>query len=85
MGRLDKIIDRIKNGSGTISYAELRYVLGQLGYSEIKSGKTSGSRVGFFNKQKNLLIRLHRPHPSNELKDYQLKLIRLHLVQNDLI
>lgn len=47
MGKLDKILLRIKNGVGTISYDELSFVLTQFGYVEIKTGKTSGSRVAF--------------------------------------
>ncbi|NOT38228.1 MAG: type II toxin-antitoxin system HicA family toxin [Saprospiraceae bacterium] len=85
MSKLQKILDRIINGSGTITYAELIYVLSKLGYKEIKTGKTSGSRVAFYNDSKKLLIRLHKPHPRNELKDYQIKLIFSHLDQNKLL
>ena len=85
VGKLQKILDRIINGSGTITYAELSYVLSKLGYKEIKTGKTSGSRVAFYNDSKKLLIRLHKPHPGNELKDYQIKLIYSHLDQNKLL
>ncbi len=41
------------------------------GYDEIKSGKTSGSRVAFISKSGGHIIRLHRPHPSPVLKLYQ--------------
>ncbi|MBK7231534.1 MAG: type II toxin-antitoxin system HicA family toxin [Saprospiraceae bacterium] len=61
------------------------YVLIKLGYREIKTGKTSGSRVAFYNESKKLLIRLHKPHPGNELKDYQIKLIHAHFEQNKLL
>ncbi len=85
MSKLDKILNRIINGSGTITYAELNFVLSKLGYKEVKTGKTSGSRVAFYNDSKKLLIRLHKPHPGNELKDYQIKLILSHLEQNKLL
>ncbi|NOT37714.1 MAG: type II toxin-antitoxin system HicA family toxin [Saprospiraceae bacterium] len=85
MSKFQKILDRIINGSGTITYTELIYVLSKLGYKEIKTGKTSGSRVAFYNDNKKLLIRLHKPHPGNELKDYQIKLICAHLEQNKLL
>ncbi|MBK9718895.1 MAG: type II toxin-antitoxin system HicA family toxin [Saprospiraceae bacterium] len=85
MSKLQKILDWIINSSGTIIYSELSYVLSKFGYLEIKTGKTSGSRVAFYNKSKKLLIRLHKPHPGNELKDYQVKLIRSHLEQNKLL
>lgn len=85
VSKLQKILDWIINSSGTIIYSELSYVLSKFGYLEIKTGNTSGSRVAFYNKSKKLLIRLHKPHPSNELKDYQVKLIRSHLEQNKLL
>lgn len=85
MSKLQKILDRIINNSSTVTYSELSYVLSRVGYQEVKIGKTSGSRVAFYNQSKKLLIRLHKPHPSNELKDYQIKLIKAHLEQNNLI
>jgi hypothetical protein len=45
------------------------------GYEEIKSGKTSGSRVAFIRKANGHIIRLHRPHPGNVMKRYQLELV----------
>ena len=44
-----------------------------LGYEESQSGKTSGSRVAFINTRTGHIIRLHRPHPNNELKRYQVE------------
>jgi hypothetical protein len=85
MGKLEKIIDRFQKGSGTISYQELTFLLQKFNYRLQSLGKTSGSRVAFYNSELNDLIRLHRPHPGNELKDYQVKLIKAHLTQNKLI
>ncbi len=85
MSKFQKIVDRLISGSGTVTYAELVYILSKFGYKEIKTGKTSGSRVAFYNESKRLLIRLHKPHPGNELKEYQTKLIRTHLEQNKLL
>jgi len=85
LSKFNKIADRIRSHSGTITYNELTYFLGRLGYKEIKLGKTSGSRVAFYNESKEIFIRLHKPHPTNELKDYQIGLIRTHLEQNKLI
>jgi hypothetical protein len=45
------------------------------GYEEIRSGKTSGSRVAFVNKSSGHIIRIHRPHPENIMKKYQMDLI----------
>jgi len=85
VSKYQKILERIINSSGTVTYVELTYLLKKLGYDEIKTGKTSGSRVAFYNQKRRLLIRLHKPHPSNELKDYQIKLIRIHFEENKLL
>jgi len=83
LGKLDKLKQRLKDGTGTITYQELKYLLGQFGYAELKSGKTSGSRVAFWNEEKQDIVRLHKPHPGNELKDYQRKLIKSHLEEKN--
>jgi predicted RNA binding protein YcfA (HicA-like mRNA interferase family) len=85
MSKIQKILSRIVTGSGTVTYAELTYVLARLGFEEIRTGKTSGSRVAFWHRDKDIIIRLHKPHPGNELKDYQVKMIRSLLEQNKLI
>ncbi len=85
VSKLQKILDRIINNSGRVTSTELSYVLSRFGYLEVKTGKSSGSRVAFYNKSKKVLIRLHKPHPGNELKDYQIKLIKAHFEQNNLI
>lgn len=50
-------------------------LLKDLGYEEIKSGKTSGSRVAYLHKLSGHIIRLHRPHPGNIVKRYQMEMI----------
>lgn len=41
---------------------------------EYNKGKTSGSRVAFINKN-NEKIELHKPHPENTLKLYQINIL----------
>jgi hypothetical protein len=50
-------------------------LLGYFGFQEIKTGKTSGSRVKFINS-KGVPIMMHKPHPSGILKRYQLKQVK---------
>ena len=85
MDKFDRIVRKIITGSGTLTYNELAFILKRLNYRQIKSGKTSGSRVAFYNESLNDIIRLHKPHPGNELKHYQIKLIRSHLELKKLI
>jgi hypothetical protein len=53
----------------------MKRLLRGLGYREIKSGKTSGSRVAFFRDDIRHIIRIHKPHPKKIMKRYQLDFI----------
>ncbi len=70
MSKLDKIIAKLLNPASTITFQELNYLLGQLGYIEKKTGKTSGSRIAYINITNKHILRIHKPHPGNELKKY---------------
>ena len=73
MSQREKLIKRLLNKPVDFTYDELRKLLGKLGYKESQSGKTSGSRVAFFNEKIQHIIRLHKPHPKNVLKQYQVE------------
>ena len=73
MSKEDKLIKRLLSKPKDFTYNELRRILIHLGYIESQSGKTSGSRVAFINNETKHIIRLHKPHPSNELKQYQIE------------
>jgi hypothetical protein len=75
VSKLEKLIARFKNKPKDFSYDELCKMLKSLGYTEDNQGKTSGSRVCFYNDKTGHLIRIHKPHPSNMLKKYQIELI----------
>lgn len=79
MGTKEKLIARFKGKPKDFSYEELKRLLGFFGYSEKQA---SGSRVVFLNEQKGHKIKLHKPHPVNILKRYQIELIEQEL--NDL-
>ena len=70
MSKLDKIIEKLLNHGSTISFQELEYLLRKLGYLEKKTGKTAGSRKAYINSQSKHIIRIHKPHPGNELMKY---------------
>jgi len=75
MTRQEKLLKRFLSKPRDFSYDEMRKLLKGYGYKEIRSGRSSGSRVAFFNEKSHHIIRLHRPHPKNTLKRYQLDLI----------
>jgi len=67
-----KLIERFLAEPTDFSWAELEKLLKQLGYGELSAGKTSGSRVKFAHIEYPP-ISLHKPHPANSLKRYQLR------------
>lgn len=75
MSKLEKEIKRLKSKPKDFTYDEAKVLLNKLGFIENNKGKTSGSRVVFENYQLNKKIELHRPHPSNILKAYQINQI----------
>jgi hypothetical protein len=85
MSKEEKIITRLLSRPKDFTYEELRRLLKYFGYEESNSGKTSGSRVAFIHTDSKHIIRLHKPHPNNELKQYQIDLILEELSSRGLI
>ena len=71
MSKLEKEFERLKSKPKDFTYDELKKILNNLGFYENNKGRTSGSRVVFINKN-NVKIDLHKPHPKNILKSYQI-------------
>ena len=83
MGTKEKLIERLKSIPKDFTIDEMQTTLGSLGFLMAKPGKTSGSRVRFV--KENIPIILHRPHPGNELKEYQIKQVLTVLEKEGLI
>jgi hypothetical protein len=62
---------RLLSRPSDFTFEELSALLGLLGYENAGTGKTGGSRVAFTDREGDY-IRLHKPHPRNVLKQYQL-------------
>lgn len=71
MSKIEKEIERLKSKPKDFTYDEAKRLLNNLGFIEDNKGKTSGSRVEFKNNSNRKII-LHKPHPSNMLKSYQI-------------
>ena len=71
MSKKDKLIKRLLSQPTDFTFNEASTLLGHFGYSILHAGKTSGSRVTF-DDGKSDYIRLHKPHPRNILKQYQI-------------
>ena len=72
MGKADKLLKRLISKPKDFTYDELKRLLSAYGYEETQTGKTSSSRVAFINHDSRHIIRLHKPHPHPELKQYQI-------------
>jgi len=85
MSKFEKIIAKLLNPSSIITFQELEYILKKCGYTEKKTGKTSGSRKAYINVGIKHIIRIHKPHPENEIKKYVKSYIIIELKKQNLI
>ncbi len=85
MGKLEKLIQKILNENTILTFQELEYLLGKFGYIEKPTGKTSGSRKAYIKPETKHIIRIHKPHPGNELRKYAKKYIVSELKKEGLL
>jgi len=84
LSQKEKLIEKLLNNPKDFTFQEVSTLLNQFGYNETRGGKTGGSRVTFSNNEKDY-IRIHRPHPRNILKSYQVKNLIADLIERGLI
>ena len=75
MSKQEKLVARFLQQPKDFHFDEMTQLLGYYGYTAVKKGKTSGSRVKFVNAD-GVVILLHKPHPSGIMKTYQLKQVK---------
>ena len=85
MTKQNKLLSRFLSKPKNFTYKEMITLLNSFGYQEVKTGRSSGSRIAFINKSNHHIIRLHKPHPRNILKKYQLDLIEEELKNLEII
>ena len=71
MSKKDKLMQKFLNTKRNLFWSDLVAVLIVLGFRKIEA---EGSRVDFV--KGNLVINLHKPHPSKEVKIYALKQVK---------
>ncbi|MGK7887664.1 MAG: type II toxin-antitoxin system HicA family toxin [Crocosphaera sp.] len=84
MTRKEKLIKRLLTRPKDFTWDEMRKLLAELGFEEVKTGKTSGSRRRFINSS-GIIISLHKPHPKNILKMYQIEQLIAILNQEEML
>ncbi len=67
MNKQDKLIEKFK-AAKIFKWKDMVTLLTGLGFEEIQR---EGSRVMFVNDE--VIIKLHKPHPGNEMKEYAVK------------
>lgn len=72
MSKTEKLLQRLLSVPRDFTWEELTKILGVFGYSELKKGKTGGSRRKFADEKQNVII-LHKPHPGNIVKEYVIR------------
>lgn len=75
MSKKEKLINRLKTKPKDFTYNEVKTLLEAVGFVESNKGRTSGSRVVFIEYKSGLKVELHKPHPKNILKRYQLDIL----------
>ena len=85
MTREEKLKRRILRQPKDFTFEELETPLYQLGFERDNKGKTSGSRVRFFHKEKQIQYLAHKPHPKSIIKEKALKDIVDFLTGNKLL
>ena len=73
MAKQEKLLEQLKNASGTFPWPALLTLLKQLGYEK---KEMAGSRVRFYHQKTGHMMRLHKPHPENHIKGGALKDVR---------
>lgn len=76
LSKKDKMIKRLKSRPKDFTFNEAITLAESLKLERDNKGKTSGSRVSFVSGKHK--INIHKPHPHNELKPYQVE----QLIQN---
>ena len=84
MSRREKLTERLQTRPSDFTFEELTTLLGHYGYTMASAGKTGGSRVAFTNGDGDYL-RLHKPHPGNILKPYQVDYLIAALIERGLL
>lgn len=76
MSKHEKLLEKLKQCSNTFEWSDLVTILTRLGYTLTEM---EGSRVRFFNAEKDHMIRMHKPHPENYIKGGALKDVKSQL------
>mgnify|MGYP001942990436 CR=1 FL=1 len=84
MTQKEKLLRRLKGKPKDLTWDELVGFLRIIGYREVASGHSSGSRQRFIHQDGSVLS-FHRPHPSNLVKRYVIQQLLTKLEEDGLL
>lgn len=84
MSKKEELLKKLLSHPKDFTFDEMKTLLEIMGYSDDTKGKTSGSRVKFYNSKQDIIL-LHKPHPRNTLLSYQIRDIVNHLKREGLL
>lgn len=84
MSRSEHLLKKLllKPTPSSFTWKELVTLMAGFGYTVISK---QGSRRRFFNRKTGMVLMLHEPHPTKELKQYCVKNVVKHLKENGFI
>lgn len=85
MTKKDKLLKRFRNLPKDFTFEEVISLFAIFNFVVDYKGTTSGSRVCFKNTKLNLSYSMHKPHPKNIIKGYQMQQILDFLNANKLM
>ena len=85
MSTKEKLEAKFRLLPNDFTYKELVRLLEGLGFEEDNKGKTSGSRVRFYNASASCFLDFHKPHPAKVMHRSTLKDILDKLINSGLI
>lgn len=72
MSQIEKMEQRLLSKPKDFTFQEAERLLSFYGFRRDNRGKTSGSAVRYVKDSVPIGLYLHRPHPGNTMKEYQL-------------
>lgn len=85
MGTKEKLIVRFISQPKDFTFEELVRLFRHFDFEINVKGKTSGSRMEFVNEKRSLSYGVHKPHPTNAIKQYVMKQVLEFLIDNNYI
>lgn len=73
MNKRDKLLKKFRSLPKDFTFEELQSLFSQFGFCLENKGTTSGSRVIFVNDKTRDAYIMHKPHPKNIIKGYQMR------------